>query len=113
MLTITPSHRPFHTDVTVPGDKSISHRSIMFGALAEGDTRITGFLKSADCLSTMSCFRALGIDIEETEDEILVHGKGLHGLQAPSVTLDAGNSGTTTRLMAGILSAQTFPSTLK
>ncbi|MBQ3790441.1 MAG: 3-phosphoshikimate 1-carboxyvinyltransferase [Lachnospiraceae bacterium] len=112
MLTITPSHRPFHTDVTVPGDKSISHRSIMFGALAEGDTRITGFLKSADCLSTMSCFRALGIDIEETEDEILVHGKGLHGLQAPSVTLDAGNSGTTTRLMAGILSAQTFPSTL-
>ncbi len=112
MLTITPSHRPFHHTLTVPGDKSISHRSIMFGALAEGDTQITGFLRSADCLSTMSCFRAMGIDITEKEDLILVHGKGLHGLQAPSSALDAGNSGTTTRLMAGILAAQDFDATL-
>ena len=86
MLTIHPAKEPLHRTITVPGDKSISHRSIMFGALAEGDTRITGFLKSADCLSTMSCFRALGIDIEENEKEILVRGKGLHGLSAPADT---------------------------
>ena len=112
MLTISPSHQPFHREMTVPGDKSISHRSIMLGALADGVTEITGFLNSADCLSTMACFRALGVDIEETKDRILVHGKGLHGLRAPSVVLDAGNSGTTTRLMAGILAAQSFDSTL-
>ena len=92
--------------LTVPGDKSISHRAVMFGALAEGTTTIHGFLKGADCLSTIGCFRAMGIDIEEKDDTIYVHGKGLHGLNAPSKTLDVGNSGTTTRLISGILAGQ-------
>ncbi len=82
--------------LTVPGDKSISHRAVMFGALAKGTTRITHFLEGADCLSTISCFRKMGIEIERNQDQILVHGKGLHGLQAPSGILDVGNSGTTT-----------------
>ncbi len=112
MITIRPTHHPFRHELTVPGDKSVSHRSIMFSALAEGDTRIRGFLKSADCLSTMACFRGMGVDIEETDGELIVHGRGLHGLQAPADTLDAGNSGTTTRLMAGILAAQPFSSRL-
>lgn len=96
--------------LTVPGDKSISHRAVMFGALAKGTTRITHFLEGADCLSTISCFRKMGIEIERNQDQILVHGKGLHGLQAPSGTLDVGNSGTTTRLISGILAGQNFSS---
>ena len=99
-------------EVTVPGDKSISHRAVMFGALASGTTKITGFLRGADCLSTISCFRQMGISIGETADSVLVHGRGLHGLHAPAGTLDTGNSGTTTRLLAGILAGQTFPSLL-
>ena len=99
-------------EVSVPGDKSISHRSIMFGALAKGTTEITHFLHGADCLSTIGCFRAMGINIEDTPDRILVHGKGLHGLSEPSSFLDAGNSGTTTRLISGILSGQPFATTL-
>lgn len=98
--------------LTVPGDKSISHRAVMFGALAKGTTRITHFLEGADCLSTISCFRKMGIEIERNQDQILVHGKGLHGLQAPSGTLDVGNSGTTTRLISGILAGQNFSSEL-
>ena len=86
-------------EITVPGDKSISHRAVMFGSLAQGTTKITHFLEGADCLSTISCFRKMGIDIERNASEILVHGKGLHGLSAPSETLDVGNSGTTTRLI--------------
>ncbi|WP_418419476.1 3-phosphoshikimate 1-carboxyvinyltransferase [Blautia sp.] len=96
--------------LTVPGDKSISHRAVMFGALAKGTTRITHFLEGADCLSTISCFRKMGIEIERNQDQILVHGKGLHGLQAPSGILDVGNSGTTTRLISGILAGQNFSS---
>ena len=99
-------------EITVPGDKSISHRAVMFGALAKGKTEITGFLRGADCLSTISCFRQLGISIEETADQIIVDGKGLHGLCAPTDTLDTGNSGTTTRLLAGILAGQKFTSVL-
>ena len=99
-------------EVSVPGDKSISHRSIMFGALAKGTTEITHFLHGADCLSTIGCFRAMGINIEDTPDRILVHGKGLHGLSEPSSFLDVGNSGTTTRLISGILSGQPFATTL-
>lgn len=98
--------------LTVPGDKSISHRAVMFGALAEGTTRISHFLEGADCLSTISCFRKMGIEIEKNQDQILVHGKGLHGLQAPSGILDVGNSGTTTRLISGILAGQRFSSEL-
>lgn len=96
--------------LTVPGDKSISHRAVMFGALAKGTTRITHFLEGADCLSTISCFRKMGIEIERNQEQILVHGKGLHGLQAPSGILDVGNSGTTTRLISGILAGQNFSS---
>ena len=99
---------PLKGEITVPGDKSISHRGIMLGALANGTTSITNFLKGADCLSTISCFQKMGIEIEEIENEILVHGKGLHGLSAPKEILDAGNSGTTTRLISGILAGQNF-----
>ena len=99
-------------EITIPGDKSISHRSVMFGSLAKGTTEITGFLEGADCLSTISCFRQMGIDIERTGDTVLVHGKGLRGLTAPRKVLDCGNSGTTTRLLSGILSPQAFDVTI-
>lgn len=99
-------------ELTVPGDKSISHRAVMFGALAEGTTEIHHFLRGADCLSTIDCFRRLGVAIEEEGENVLIHGKGLHGLTAPSQILDAGNSGTTTRLISGILCGQRFASTL-
>lgn len=99
-------------EVTIPGDKSISHRAVMFGSLAEGTTEITNFLQGADCLSTIDCFRKMGIEIDNTTDRILIHGKGLRGLTAPSEILDVGNSGTTTRLISGILAAQPFTSTL-
>ena len=95
-------------EVTIPGDKSISHRAVMFGSLAEGATEVTNFLQGADCLSTISCFRKLGIQIENTAERILIHGKGLHGLSESSETLDTGNSGTTTRLISGILAGQSF-----
>jgi len=101
-------------EVTVPGDKSISHRSIMLGSLAKGTTEVTGFLQGADCLSSISCFQKMGIDINNNPETntVLIHGKGLHGLSAPSDILDVGNSGTTTRLMSGILAAQPFTSTV-
>ncbi len=102
----------FQGELSVPGDKSISHRSIMFGAIADGLTEVTNFLQGADCLSTISCFRNLGIEIENKQDKILIHGKGLHGLHAPKQVLDVGNSGTTTRLISGILAGQPFESTL-
>lgn len=94
--------------VTVSGDKSISHRAVMLGALAEGPTHITGFLRGADCLSTIDCFRKMGIEIEDNGEEIIVHGKGLNGLSKPSEMLYTGNSGTTTRLLCGILAGQAF-----
>ena len=99
-------------ELMIPADKSISHRSVMFGSLALGTTTISNFLMGDDCLSTISCFRELGVDIEINETTVKVHGKGLHGLDAPSKTLDCGNSGTTVRLISGILSGQTFCSTL-
>ncbi|MCD7724794.1 MAG: 3-phosphoshikimate 1-carboxyvinyltransferase [Clostridiales bacterium] len=99
-------------EVTVPGDKSISHRAVMFGALAEGVTEVTNFLQGADCLSTIDCFRKMGIEIENTPEHILIHGRGLHGLTQPACVLDAGNSGTTTRLISGILAAQNFETML-
>ena len=97
-------------EITVPGDKSISHRGVMFGSIADGLTELTGFLPGADCVSTINCFRRMGIEIEHDGSDVLVHGRGLHGLTAPADTLDAGNSGTTTRLISGILSGQNFPS---
>lgn len=99
-------------ELTIPSDKSISHRSVMFGSLALGTTTISNFLMGDDCLSTISCFRELGIDIEIDGTTVKVHGKGLNGLTAPTKTLDCGNSGTTVRLISGILSGQTFSSTL-
>ena len=98
--------------VTVPGDKSISHRSVMFGALAKGTTEVTHFLEGADCLSTIDCFRKMGIEIERTGDHVLIRGNGIHGLKEPADMLYTGNSGTTTRLISGILAGQSFGSTL-
>lgn len=97
----------------VPGDKSISHRSIMLGSLAEGVTEITGFLEGEDAIATMNAFRAMGVVIEGPDaGRVRVHGVGLHGLKAPSKILDCGNSGTSMRLLSGILSGQRFASTL-
>lgn len=101
--------KPLKGEITIPGDKSISHRGVMFGSIAKGMTEITGFLNSADCNSTIACFRQMGVDINKKDEHtVLVTGKGMRGLTAPSSLLDAGNSGTTVRLMSGILSAQNF-----
>ena len=86
---------PLRGEITVPGDKSISHRAVMLGALANGTTHITGFLMGEDCLSTIDCFRKMGVEINITDDEVIVEGVGLHGLEAPSEALYTGNSGTT------------------
>jgi len=99
-------------EVTVPGDKSISHRAVMLGSLAKGVTKISGFLKGADCLSTIDCFREMGINIEVDGTNVTVGGKGLHGLSAPKKQLYTGNSGTTTRLLCGILSGQSFDTSI-
>ena len=99
-------------ELNIPGDKSISHRAIMFGALSDGTTEITNFLQGADCLSTISCFQAMGVPIENHTDRVLIRGIGLHGLRQPEQMLDVGNSGTTTRLISGILAGQSFTSTL-
>ena len=78
--------------ITIPGDKSISHRAVMFGAIADGKTTIKGFLPGADCLSTIPCFKEMGVEITQNEDEVTVIGKGLEGLQEPKAVLDVGNS---------------------
>ena len=96
----------------VPGDKSISHRAVMFGAISKGITNIKGFLTGADCISTISIFKKMGIDIEIQNTAVTVKGKGLYGLSKPGEILDCGNSGTTTRLVSGILSSQNFTSVL-
>ncbi|WNX83090.1 3-phosphoshikimate 1-carboxyvinyltransferase [Agathobaculum sp. NTUH-O15-33] len=103
---------PLRGCITVPGDKSISHRAVMLGALASGDTRITGFLMGEDCLSTIDCFRKMGVEIEINDTEVVVHGVGLHGLSEPEGPLYTGNSGTTTRLICGILAGQPFTVTV-
>ena len=99
---------PIKGEINIPGDKSISHRSIMFGSLAKGSTKISNFLHAEDCLSSISCFRKMGIEVAIDKNEVIVHGKGLHGLSAPKDLLYTGNSGTTTRLISGILAAQKF-----
>ncbi|MDD3218984.1 MAG: 3-phosphoshikimate 1-carboxyvinyltransferase [Lachnospiraceae bacterium] len=103
---------PLSGTIHIPGDKSISHRAVMFGSLALGDTKVTNFLEGADCLSTISCFQKMGVSIENQQGEVIIHGKGLHGLNKPDSILDTGNSGTTTRLISGILAGQTFETTL-
>lgn len=100
-------------EITVPGDKSISHRSVMFGALCNGITHISGFLAGEDCLATIDCFRKMGVRIEVEDDNITVYGAGLRGLKKPKETLYTANSGTTTRLMAGILAGQDFESVIE
>lgn len=100
---------PLRGKVSVPGDKSISHRSVMLGSLAEGDTVIYNFLPGEDCLSTIRCFQQLGVDITAPSGGVVrVRGGGLYGLSEPGDVLDAGNSGTTMRLMLGILAGQPF-----
>ena len=99
--------------VAVPGDKSVSHRALMLGAIADGETRITGFLPGEDCLATLEALRAMGVEIERPKaDEAIVHGRGMHGLSPPRGALDLGNSGTAMRLFAGLLSGQAFPTEL-
>ncbi len=99
--------------ISIPGDKSISHRGIIFGALAKGTTRLTNFLMAEDCINTIKIFRKMGIQIDILPDDtIVVHGKGLEGLRSPNGILDAGNSGTTARLLMGLLAGQNFTSTL-
>lgn len=105
---------PIRGTMSVPGDKSISHRSIMLGALSEGDTEVENFLMGEDCISTISCFRQMGIsiDIDSMNKRVRISGKGLYGLTAPKSPLDVGNSGTTIRLLSGILCGQPFSSTI-
>lgn len=98
--------------ITVPGDKSISHRSVMLGSLARGTTHISGFLMGEDCLSTIDCFRKMGVQIDVDGTNVTIHGVGLHGLKEPGEQLYTGNSGTTTRLISGILSGQDFSCSL-
>src|SRR5580658_6236439 len=96
--------------IMLPGDKSISHRYAMIASIAEGATRIRNYSTGADCHSTLGCVRALGIEVEGAGTEFVIHGKGLDGLRAPAVDLDAGNSGSTIRMLSGILAGQPFAS---
>jgi 3-phosphoshikimate 1-carboxyvinyltransferase len=99
--------------VTVPGDKSVSHRALMLGSIADGRTEVSGFLAGEDCLATLAAMRTLGVDIQQpSATEMSIGGVGLHGLQAPSGVLDLGNSGTAMRLMTGLLCGQPFASEL-
>ncbi len=109
--TIRPACR-LSGEIGIPGDKSISHRAIMLGAISRGITRVKNFPANQDCLSTIKAFEQMGIEIQTSSNEILVYGKGLRGLTAPSKPIDAGNSGTTARLLAGILAGQSFESML-
>lgn len=104
--------RSLKGEITIPGDKSISHRSIMFASISKGTSEIDNFLTGADCLSTISCFKQMGVDISIQDKHVTVSGNGMHGLKKPAQTLDCGNSGTTTRLISGILAGQPFETTL-
>ncbi|GAB3682668.1 3-phosphoshikimate 1-carboxyvinyltransferase [Salinisphaera aquimarina] len=98
--------------LSVPGDKSISHRAIMFAAIADGRSRISGFLESADCLATLRAFAAMGVSHSEDQGDLIVDGVGRHGLQKPDGALDLGNSGTSMRLLSGLMAGQAFDSVL-
>lgn len=98
--------------ISIPGDKSISHRSVMFGAIANGTTKVTNFLMGNDCLSTISCFQKLGVNIIHQDGQVIIEGKGIDALTEPKDILDVGNSGTTIRLLMGILAGRSFHSTL-
>lgn len=108
-FTISPGSQQFSGQFSVPGDKSVSHRSIMFGAIAEGTTHVTGFLEGEDALATLQAFRDMGVSIEGPKNgEVTIHGVGMHGLKKPVSALYMGNSGTSMRLLSGMLSAQAF-----
>ncbi|HEX7381400.1 MAG TPA: 3-phosphoshikimate 1-carboxyvinyltransferase [Nevskiaceae bacterium] len=112
-LVVEPGGR-LNGTLRIPGDKSISHRAVMLGAIAEGTTEIDGFLDSADCTATIGAFRRLGVEIDGPQARhVTVHGKGLHGLRASSAPLELGNSGTSMRLLAGLLAGQAFGSVLR
>ena len=100
--TVAPT-RGLRGEITVPGDKSISHRAIMFASLATGESHVRGLLRGEDCLSTLKAFQAMGVAVvDKGEDELIIQGCGLDGLQEPADVIDCGNSGTTMRLMSGI-----------
>jgi 3-phosphoshikimate 1-carboxyvinyltransferase len=104
---------PLHGECRVPGDKSVSHRAVMLGALADGETRVEGFLEGEDTRATAAAFAAMGVRIEAPSDGVrVVHGVGLHGLRAPTHPIDCGNAGTGMRLLAGVLAGQRFDSVL-
>lgn len=109
--TITPAKR-VQGRLTVPGDKSISHRYALIAALSEGRSELSNYAPGADCQSTLACLRGLGVAIESRQHTITIDGRGLHAFRAPSAPLDAGNSGTTMRMLAGILAAQPFTATM-
>jgi 3-phosphoshikimate 1-carboxyvinyltransferase len=109
--TVQPA-RSIRGEISVPGDKSISHRSIMLGSIARGETRVRGFLRGEDNLATLNAFRSMGVDIDDDGETLSIKGKGLHGLAEPSDVLDCGNSGTSMRLMTGLLAGQRFFSVL-
>src|SRR5688572_17638731 len=106
-LTITPGG-PLKGTISVPGDKSITHRAIMLSALADGETMITGYCRGEDCLHTVQAFRTMGVKIDESPTGLHVFGKGLWGLAEPEAPIDCGNSGTGIRLLAGLLAGQDF-----
>ena len=111
-LSISPATQPLRGTVLVPGDKSITHRALILGALAEGQTRITGFSRGEDCLHTLRAIQHLGVEVKEIPEGLEVMGKGLWGLTEPEAVLDCGNSGTGLRLLAGVLAGQDFFSVL-
>ena len=113
MDLIVNSGKALKGEISIPGDKSISHRSIMCAALAEGDSVIQGFLKGEDCIATLNAFAEMGVSINQQENKIVVHGVGLQGLKKPNSDIYLGNSGTSMRLMSGLLCGQGFPSILK
>lgn len=115
MKKISITRKKLFGEIMVPGDKSISHRSVMLAAISEGSSRITGFLNGADCLSTMNAFKKMGVEINDDlldKHILVIKGTGLHGLKVPNTPIDMGNSGTTTRLISGILSGQRFSTEL-
>ena len=113
MDLIVKSGKALKGEILMPGDKSISHRSIMCASLAEGDSTIRGFLKGEDCLATLGAFSKMGVNIAQYDNEIVVHGVGIQGLKKPNSDICLGNSGTSMRLMSGLLCGQSFPSVLK
>ncbi len=111
LLTITPA-KSLQGEISLPGDKSISHRAIILASIARGISMIRGWQKGKDCLATLSILKMMGIEAREEKDELLIKGRGLTGLKEPTDILNCENSGTTMRLLAGLLSAQGFYSVL-